>query len=645
MPDGPGPEPASRRRLGEPGREAGEGVPASARRVRGRSVPAGTGIRSGAFRRLRPARPSRRVLRSGSALVGLLLLPTTIPAAPPTTAPSAPAQPAVRFVEVTEDSGVSFRHDPGDLTGFPLPAITGAGAAFFDSDGDGDLDLYLIQSGPLPEHRDEAAPLPRNRLFRRQPDGRFRDETAASGLGDTAYGVGIAVGDVDGDGDRDLFLANYGADRLYRNEGDGRFTPAADTFPDPEPPSSPPGSPGGRWSTAAAFCDVDGDADLDLYVGGYLVNDPLRACVSASGEPDFCSPQSFAYERDTLWRNDGGGRFRDDSEAAGLLAVRRPALGVLCHDFTGDGRPDFYVANDGEPNLLWEQQPDGTFRDAALFLGAALNGQGRAEASMGVALGDADGDADLDLFLTHLRAQSNTLYRNRGGAFHDDTPGAGLGVPSLRWTGFGVRFGDWEHDGDLDLVLVNGAVARAGGVAPTGGLSEYAEPAQVFLGDGAGVFTETDAGDFSALRTVGRGLLAGDWDRDGDLDLVVTSVGGPARLFENRSPKAGGFLVVRPEEHSRAAPGAVVTVTLADGRALVRPVQPEAGFLTASEPVAHFGLVEGAEVVGLTVRWPDGAEERFPAPDRDSRLVAVRGRGRVIEPPAGDSPGAAGPAR
>lgn len=562
-------------------------------------------------------------------LLGLVLFSTTIPAiAPAATAPASPAQPEVRFVEVTEDSGVSFRHDPGDLAGFPLPAITGAGAAFFDSDSDGDLDLYLIQSGPLPEHRDGSAPLPGNRLFRQQPDGRFRDETAASGLGDTAYGVGIAVGDVDGDGDRDLFLTNYGDDRLYRNEGDGRFTPAPDALPDPAE----------RWSTAAAFCDVDGDADLDLYVGGYLVNDPLRACVSASGEPDFCSPQSFAYEGDTLWRNEGGGRFRDDSEAAGLLAVRRPALGVLCHDFTGDGRPDFYVANDGEPNLLWEQQPDGTFRDAALFLGAALNGQGRAEASMGVALGDADGDGDLDLFMTHLRAQSNTLYRNRGGAFHDDTPGAGLGVPSLRWTGFGVRFGDWEHDGDLDLALVNGAVARAGGVAPTGGLSEYAEPAQVFVGDGAGVFAETDAGDFSALRAVARGLLAGDWDRDGDLDLVVTTVGGPARLFENRSRKAGGFLVVRPEEHSRAAPGAVVTLALSDGRRLVRPIQPEAGFLTAGEPTAHFGIPAGAEIAGLTVRWPDGAEERFPAPAPDTRFVAVRGRGRAVA----DGPGGSG---
>ena len=538
--------------------------------------------------------------------------------------------PEIRFVETTADSGVSFRHDPGDLAAYPLPVITGAGgAALFDADGDGDLDLYLVQSGPLPETRaDDSAPeLPGNRLFLRQPDGSFRDATESSGLGDTGYGNGVAVGDADGDGDPDVFLANYGADRLYRNEGGGRFTLAEDAFP---PAASRDNeAPGGRWSTAAAFCDMDGDTDLDLYVGGYLTGDATRECVSASGERDFCSPQSFDYERDTLWRNVGGGKFEDASEPLGVAGARLPALGILCHDFTGDGRLDFYVANDGEENLLWEQREDGAFRDAALFLGVALNGQGRAEASMGVALGDADGDGDLDLFMTHVRAQSNTFYRSLGdGAFRDDTPAAGLGVPSLRLTGFGTQFADFDLDGDLDLALVNGAVAREGGVAASGELTEYAEPAQVFAGDGAGVFTEVEAGDFTALDAVGRGLAAGDWDRDGDLDLVVTEVGGPARLYENRSVRGGSFLVVRPEEFSRSAPGAVVTLEFADGGPLVRPVQPEAGFLTSSEPVAHFGLPTGAEIAGLRVRWPDGAEERFPAPERDSYATVVRGRGR-----------------
>ena len=518
-------------------------------------------------------------------------------------------------MDVTESSGVEFVHEPGDISRFPLPAIMGSGAALFDADGDGDLDIYLIQSGPLPEHRDgtRAAELPGNRLFVRQPDGRFRDDAGARGLFDRGYGTGVAVGDVDGDGDPDVLVANYGEDALYRGERGSFLRMDSAVF-------------GDRWSSSAVFCDYDADSDLDLYVGGYLVNDPDRDCVSASGEPDFCSPQSLPYERDGLFRNRGDGTFEDVSAESGILAERRPALGVLCHDFTGDGRLDFYVANDGEPNLLWEQGDDGTFSDAALFLGVALNAQGRSEASMGVLLGDVDGDADLDLFMTHLRAQTNTLYRNQGGGYLDDTPAMGLALPSLPWTGFGTRFVDLEHDGDLDLVLVNGAVAREGGVPVSGGLEEYAEPGQAFVGDGSGRFEETAIETFTDFRAVGRGLATGDWDRDGDLDLVVTVVGGPARLFENRSSRSGGFLIVEPREFSRPSPGAVVTLELGD-RTLVRALNPEAGYLTSSEPVAHFGIPAGAEITGLKVRWPDGVEERFGAPAADARVALSRGAG------------------
>ena len=523
--------------------------------------------------------------------------------------PGAAGQSGPVLVDVTESSGVAFLHEPGDLSRFPLPAIMGSGAALFDADGDGDLDIYLIQAGPLPEDRDgiPAAEIPGNRLFLQQPDGRFRDDAGARGLFDRGYGAGVAVGDVNGDGAADVFVANYGEDALHFGGGGSFLRMDSAVF-------------GERWSSAAALCDYDGDTDLDLYVGGYLVDDPDRDCVSASGEPDFCSPQSLPYERDGLFRNRGDGTFEDVSGAAGILAERRPALGVLCHDFTGDGRPDFYVANDGEPNLLWEQAEDGTFSDAALFLGVALNAQGRSEASMGVLLGDVDGDADLDLFMTHLRAQTNTLYRNQGGGYLDDTPALGLALPSLPWTGFGTRFLDLEMDGDLDLLLVNGAVAREGGTPAAGGLDAYAEPAQAFLGDGSGRFEEVEVEGFTDVRSVGRGLVTGDWDRDGDLDVLVTAVAGPVRLFENRSSREGGFLIVEPREFSRASPGAVVTLELGD-RSLVRALNPEAGYLTSSEPVAHFGIPAGAEITGLRVRWPDGTEERFEPPAPDSRVL------------------------
>ncbi len=512
----------------------------------------------------------------------------------------APGQP--RLVDVTEEAGVDFVHDPGSLAGFPLPAILGGGTALFDADGDGILDLYLIQSGS------EG-----NRFFRGDGEGRFRDRSAESGLGDASYGFGVAIGDADGDGDSDVFLSNLGEDALYLGE-DGRFERAEAA-----------GLTGSRWSASAAFCDYDGDRDLDLYVGGYVVDDPLRQCVSSSGQPDFCEPASLPYERDTLYRNRGDGTFEDVSQAAGILARRLPALGVLCHDFTGDGRPDFYVANDGEPNLLWEQLPDGAFEDSGLLMGLALNGQGRTEASMGVLLGDFDQDADLDLFMTHLRSQTNTLYRNQGNTFVDSTASLGLGVPSLPWTGFGTAFFDIEHDGDADLLVVNGAVARASGAAVAPNLESYREPAQAFLSDGEGRFQPAEAGDFTALSAVGRGLATGDWDRDGDLDLVVTAVGGAARLFENRSERAGDFVILELREFSRPSPGAVVTLELED-RTLVRAVNPEAGYLTSSEPVAHFGIPAGAVVTGARVRWPDGTKEEFPAPPVGARTRWERKR-------------------
>ncbi len=525
---------------------------------------------------------------------------------------------AIRLVEITGERGVRFVHDPGNLSGralegFPLPAIMGAGAALFDANGDGRLDLYLIQAGPLPEHRSVAGVdgLPGNRLYLQQPDGTVRDASEASGLRDSGYGVGVAVGDVDGDGDPDVFVSNLGPDALYLGEAE-RFTRAA--FPETA-----------SWSTAAAFCDFDGDSDLDLYVGGYLVPEPGKECVSASGEPDFCSPQSLPYVRDSLYENRGGGNFEDVSIRRGIAALRRPALGVICHDFTGDGRPDFYVANDGEPNVLWEAQPDGTFEDVALLLGTAMNGQGRPEAGMGVVLGDPDGDLDLDLFVTHLRAQTNTLYRNVGAGFVDDTPAAGLALPSLPLTGFGVGFLDIENDGDLDLALVNGAVAMEGGISRTGGLDAYAEPAQVFTGDGAGSFVEVAVNGFTDRPVVGRALVTGDWDRDGDLDLVTTEVGGPARLFENRSVRLGGYLIVKPREEGRPSFGAVVTLETNLG-AVVRPLNPEAGYLASNEPIVHFGLPEGAQMTGIRVLWPDGTRTSHPAPLPDTRITLHRPR-------------------
>ncbi len=361
-------------------------------------------------------------------------------------APSVLAQPI--YTDVARQVGIDFVHDPGMEGKHMAPEVMGSGAAFFDYDNDGDLDVYLVQAGPLPESK---KPRPPDRLYRQNPDGKFTDVTAASGLGDTGYGTGVAVGDFDNDGFVDVFVTNYGPNSLYRNQGNGKFVNV----------TAKAGIGGSHWSASSAFCDYDADGFLDLFVTNYVKFDPAKVCVKGDGAPDYCSPQSLPYETDLLYHNNGNGTFTDVTRPAGITAERLPGLGVVCADFTGDGRIDFYVANDGEANNLWVNQGAGKFEDQAFLMGAAVSAMGRPQASMGIALGDIDADSDLDLFLTHLINDYNTLYVNDGKyGFEDQSAAAGLVAPSLPFTGFGTAFIDYEHDSDLDIVVVNGAVDR-----------------------------------------------------------------------------------------------------------------------------------------------------------------------------------------
>jgi hypothetical protein len=418
------------------------------------------------------------------------------------------------YTDIAREAGIDFVHDPGTEGKHRMPEIMGSGGAFLDYDNDGDLDIYLVQAGPLPETKKARPP---DRLYRQNPDGRFTDVTAESGLGDTGYGTGVAVGDIDNDGFVDVFVTNYGPSSLYRNLGNGKFTNV----------TARAGITVSAWSASAAFCDYDADGFLDLYVTNYLRDDPTKVCVRGDGAPDYCSPQSLAYETDVLYRNNGKGgegTFTDVTRQAGIAAERLPGLGVLCADFTGDGRLDFYVANDGEANNLWVNQGNGKFEDHAFLMGAAVSGMGRPQASMGVTLGDVDSDSVLDLFITHLINDYNTLYRNDGKlGFEDSSAAAGLVAPSLPFTGFGTAFIDYEHDGDVDIVVVNGAVARH---APYAGArmsdywNRYAEPKHLYRNDGKGRFTEigNEVGSFAADLDLSRGLAVGDVDGDGDLD-------------------------------------------------------------------------------------------------------------------------------
>jgi hypothetical protein len=533
------------------------------------------------------------------------------------------AQPKPVFTEITRQVGIDFLHEPGTEGKYQAPEVMGSGGALFDYDNDGDLDVYLVQGGPLPGSK-KGSPLP-NRLYRQDADEKFTDVTQESGLGDTGYGTGVAVGDIDNDGWVDVYVANFGPDALYRNAGNGKFTNI----------TARAGIAGNAWSASACFCDYDRDGFLDLYVTHYVKFDPTKVCVKGDGSPDYCSPQSFAYESDTLYRNNGNGTFTDVSRAAGITRVQLPGLGVICSDFTGDGLPDFYVANDGEANNLWVNQGNGKFADQAFLSGAALSGLGRPQASMGLALGDADGDGDLDLFMTHLINDYNTLYLNDGHfGFEDKTAEAGLLTPSLPWTGFGTAFIDYDHDSDLDLVVVNGAVDRhkpSPGARMSPYWNHYAEPKHLYQNDGRGRFKDVSAltGSFGKEFDLSRGLAVGDVDRDGDLDLLVTNTAGPARLYRNDAAKGGSWLLVRAYDvkHKRDAHGAIVTV-LAGGKKYVRVADPAFSYLSANDPRAHFGIVGATRADSIMVSWPDGTKETFAGVALNQSIVLHKGQGK-----------------
>ncbi len=386
------------------------------------------------------------------------------------------------LTDVTEHVGLAFLHHSGAGGSRYMPEIMGGGVALFDMDGDGDLDVYLTNGNDLlPEAGNSTAQT--NRLFRQDAGGTFQGVTEGSGLGDGGYGMGVAVGDMDNDGLPDVYVTNYGPDRLYRNLGGGRFGDV----------TAAAGIDVPGWSASAAFVDLDRDGFLDLYVTQYLKFDRFKKCTDRAGRADYCNPQAFLPVDDVLLRNRGDGTFADVSKQAGIRAVSACAgMGVVCADFNEDGWQDIYVANDGYRNQLWINNADGTFADRAVHMGAAFNGQGMSEAGMGVTSGDFDGDGHIDLFVTHLANETNTLYRNLGRSkgFVDATIAFGLGRSSLAHTGFGAIATDLDWDGDLDLLIANGRVSRARGStsAPCQTAEQcYAENNLIYINDGRGV--------------------------------------------------------------------------------------------------------------------------------------------------------------
>jgi len=549
------------------------------------------------------------------------------------------------FVDRAAELGLEFVHDNGMSGEFYFPEINGGGVAWLDADGDGDLDAYLVQSGPIGPDTGKVAPdktssskdLPGDRLFRND-GGRFVDVTESSGIRATGYGMGVAAGDVDGDGDVDLYVANYGPNQLWRNDGDGTFSDATAAANADDP----------RWSIGASFLDYDRDGDLDLYVVNYVEFDLERnpRCFTDSSRRDYCGPSAFPPLPDRLLRNRGDGTFEDVTAPSGIAREAGAGLGVVSADLNRDGWPDLYVANDGQPNFLWLNQGDGTFRDDALFAGVALNREGAPEASMGVDAGDFDGDGDDDLFMTHLMGESNTLYVNDGtGLFEDRSLEAGLASGSVPYTSFGTAWADVDNDGWLDLFIGNGAVRILEERVRQGDPYPLDQPNQLFWNDRGKRFLEiTDrAGEAFREAEVTRGAAFGDVDDDGDLDILVSNNQGRARLLINRVGQDRawiGFRIVEGKP-ARDALGARVEVVLATDRSLWRRVRTDGSYASAHDPRVLVGLGEeageaGPKVAAVRVVWLDGTVETWKGlvPGRYHRLE--RGTGETGAP--GSSP-------
>jgi hypothetical protein len=578
------------------------------------------------------AQHPRQWLKPASLLVLLLTGCSSEPgrpAADPARADVAPG-PDDWFVDRAVETGLDFVHVNGASGRFYYPEILPPGVGLLDYDNDGDLDVYVAQGyalggGGLPAQ----GSLFRNDL-RVQPDGtralRFTDVTQESGMAAGRFGLGLSAGDIDNDGWVDLLLTNFGVNQLFRNNGNGTFTDISKV--------SGIQDESGRFAVSASFVDVDRDGWLDLYVGNnvnYSLGNETK-CPNMAGARDYCPPQIYGGQPDRLYRNLGNGRFVDVSAKALAGGQFGPALGVSTADFDGDGWMDIFVANDGEEDLLWMNQRDGTFRETGLVAGVAVTADGKAEASMGVDSGDFDNDGDEDLFITELTGEGSNLYVNDGSAkFRDQSASSGLGPASLPYTGWGTAWFDFDNDGWLDILSVNGTI-----VAVEGRSSQpfpYDQRKLLFRNLRNGRFEDvsSQAGAAFQLSESGRGAAFGDIDNDGDVDVVVGNDAGRLRLLINNLGNRHhwvGLKLVGGRPAARDMLGARVAVIRRDGSKLWRRSRSDGSYGSANDPRVLVGLGASTEEPSVEVRWPDGRVETFSHVPIDRWTTLTQGMGR-----------------
>jgi hypothetical protein len=540
-----------------------------------------------------------KILLAGSAILVLALLDVEVMAQKPTV--------GVCYSDVTSAAGIAFRHVNGRSGEFYYPETMGGGACFFDYDGDGYIDLYIVNGGPLGDVLVQG--MAGNMLYRNNGDGTFGDVTEEAGVGEpSSYGQGCGAADYDNDGDLDLYVTNFGRDVLYRNNGDGTFTDV----------TGDAGVGDERWGQTCVFTDYDNDGDLDLYVQNYLDytlarNKRCGPTIGGRRRRDYCSPDIYRGVPDVLYRNEGDGTFTDVTRASGLFNPLGKGMGIVFGDYDSDGDADLFVSNDGMANFFYRNNGNGTFSDVSLISMASYDEHGMSEGSMGADFADLDNDGDLDLFVPCLEYEGHTLYRNEGGKFFDDvSQTSGLHRATTFHTGYSPSVFDYDNDGDLDIFVSCGRVRVPHELRFDEGASyheRYGQSDLLLSNDGSGRFSDVSqvSGPYFNRKDIGRGAIHGDVDNDGDLDLFIVNLDGRAVLLRNDGGNGNRWITLKlvGTRSNRDGVGAKVKV-ISGASTQIREVRVGGGYVSQNDMRVHFGLGDRDRIDRIEIRWPSG---------------------------------------
>ncbi|HEY3824091.1 MAG TPA: CRTAC1 family protein [Bryobacteraceae bacterium] len=534
------------------------------------------------------------------------------------TAPPSAAIPVV-FNDVTAQAGIRFVHNAGKTGKKYLPETVGSGAAFIDADGDGWIDVLLVNSKDWhPAGRRSTAA-----LYRNNHNGTFTDITRGSGLDIEIYAIGVAVGDYDNDGRDDVYITALDGDHLFHNEGNGKFADVTKTS----------GVNNASFGTSAAWLDYDRDGKLDLFVANYVqwTQKGDIWCSLDGSTKSYCTPESYKGTSSKLYRNLGNGKFEDVTAKAGLGDPTSKSLGVTVIDIDGDGWPDLFVSNDTQPNKLYRNNRNGTFSENGMTAGVAYGEDGVARGAMGVDWADYDRSGRADLLVGNFSNQMLGLYHNEGNSlFVDEAPSSSVGRESLLSLAFGVFFFDYDLDGYPDILTANGHIEEEiGRVQPR---IHYREPPLLFRNLGGRKFENMSnkVGQGFAQPMVGRGAIYGDYDHDGDLDVLITSNAGPAHLFRNDGGNRNHWLSIRTvgTKSNRDGIGAVVRIESASGRQW-NMVRSGSSYASQSDLALTFGLAQDPTVTSIQVEWPSGAKQKFSNVQPNQAIVIDEAKGIV----------------